>query len=69
MIDYQSEEWQADGSTVFKLRPTGKWARGKEVKINEFTIQVHADQVGGRTQADAVTLASGIARWLRESGS
>ena len=69
MFDDQSEEWQADGSTVFKLRPTGRWERGKEVKVNEYTIQVHADPASGHTQADAETLAAGIARWLRESVS
>ena len=66
-MDYQSEDWQAEGTTVFKLRPTGKWRAGKELKENEFTIQVSAAPNSGRTQAEAAEIASGIARWLRES--
>ncbi|MGI4811920.1 MAG: hypothetical protein ACRYGG_01055 [Janthinobacterium lividum] len=66
-MDDQSEDWQAEGTTAFKLRPTGIWRRGKEVKTNEFTIQVRADSTGGRTEAEAAEIAEGIARWLRQS--
>ena len=66
-MDDQSEEWQAEGTTVFKLRPTGQWRCGKETKENEFTIQVNAAPNSGRTEAEAAEIAQGIARWLRES--
>lgn len=60
--DEDRRDWQVIQTTVFKLRETEGFSRGKPRVENEFTI--HVESYRGRSVADVKLLAQGIADLL-----